>query len=322
MDTTTGRICLNTDALPERDRFPAFCEGLFRNVVGVDIEHLGDQPFSGAIDIRCAGPVRIANISMPTVRLMRQSRHISDGNDAIVVQLWRQGFGRFAQGISDMRVGTHEGLVIDNAKPATIHTALPSQFWCLTIPRDRVLALAPGAIRSVATTLHASVALRLLFGYLREITPGDLDDAHAAELVCDHLVDLAAFALGGDTPGFAEQPGVRAANRAAVLCAIERRSDDPELSAVTVARALGITPRYVHLLLEATGKSFTHHVLAKRLERAAALLRDPWTRQRKIADIAGEAGFTDLSYFSRAFRRQFGATPRDVRAAASDYRAT
>ena len=76
---------------------------------------------------------------------------------------------------------------------------------------------------------------------------------------------------------------------------------------------LGVTPRYVHLLLEETGKSFTHHVLQQRLERAAALLRDPQLRHRKIADIAAEAGFTDLSYFNRAFRRYYSATPSDIR---------
>jgi AraC-like DNA-binding protein len=80
---------------------------------------------------------------------------------------------------------------------------------------------------------------------------------------------------------------------------------------------LGITPRYVHLLLEETGKSFTHHVLERRLEKAAALLRDPQLRRRKIADIAAEAGFADLSYFNRAVRRRFGATPSDIRDSAN-----
>jgi AraC-like DNA-binding protein len=111
-------------------------------------------------------------------------------------------------------------------------------------------------------------------------------------------------------------PGSRAARRAAILREIERRSADPDLSALTIASQFGITRRYVHLLLEETGKSFTHHVLERRLERAAALLRDPRGRYRKIADIAAEAGFTDLSYFNRAFRRHYGATPSNIRAAA------
>jgi AraC-like DNA-binding protein len=110
---------------------------------------------------------------------------------------------------------------------------------------------------------------------------------------------------------------IRAARRAVVLREIENRSGDPGLSAISIALLLGITPRYVHLLLEETGKSFTHHVLERRLDKSAALLRDPRLRHRKIADIAAQAGFTDLSYFNRAFRRHFDATPSDLRAAAS-----
>lgn len=105
----------------------------------------------------------------------------------------------------------------------------------------------------------------------------------------------------------------RGARCAAILRAIESRSSDPNLSAITVAKQLGITPRYVHLLLMETGKSFTHHVLERRLERAAALLRDPRWHYRKIAEIAAEAGFTDLSYFNRAFRRRYSATPSAMR---------
>jgi AraC-like DNA-binding protein len=114
----------------------------------------------------------------------------------------------------------------------------------------------------------------------------------------------------------ANESGLRAERRAAILREIERRSADPNLSALTIGRQLGITPRYVHLLLEKTGKSFTHHVLERRLERAAALLRDPAWWHRKIAGIAAEAGFTDLSYFNRTFRRRYGATPSRIRAAA------
>jgi AraC-like DNA-binding protein len=117
----------------------------------------------------------------------------------------------------------------------------------------------------------------------------------------------------GEADHIARARGVRVGLRAAILHLIEQRSADPDLSATTVAKLLGLTPRYVHLLLEETGKSFTHHLLERRLERAAALLRDPRGHYRKIADIAAEAGFTDLSYFNRAFRRHFDATPSDIR---------
>ena len=47
-----------------------------------------------------------------------------------------------------------------------------------------------------------------------------------------------------------------------------------------------------------------------RLERARWLLRD---RNRRIADIAHEVGYTDVGYFGRLVRRRFGASPSDLR---------
>ena len=102
---------------------------------------------------------------------------------------------------------------------------------------------------------------------------------------------------------------------AAILRLIETHSGDAGLNAISVARLLGITPRYVHLLLRRTGKTFTHHLLETRLQKAAELLRDPHWHEHRIADVAAEAGFSDLSHFSRAFRRRFGATPSQTREA-------
>jgi AraC-like DNA-binding protein len=106
---------------------------------------------------------------------------------------------------------------------------------------------------------------------------------------------------------------VRSARLTAILGAIENQSHDPSLSAITVAQRLGVTSRYVHLLMQDTGRSFAGHVLLRRLAMAATMLRDLSFQARKIAEIAQLAGFTDVSYFSRAFRQRYGMTPTELR---------
>jgi AraC-like DNA-binding protein len=155
-----------------------------------------------------------------------------------------------------------------------------------------------------------------LLGYVAAIRSADsLAKLELRDLVVSHVYDLVSLVLGavGDVRQAAEEGGVRMARRAAILRDIERLSADPALTANVVAGLLGITPRYVHLILEETGKTFSELVLERRLERAAALLRDPAWRERKIVDIAAEAGFTNLSYFNRSFRRRFGDTPSGVK---------
>jgi AraC-like DNA-binding protein len=114
---------------------------------------------------------------------------------------------------------------------------------------------------------------------------------------------------------------LQATRRAAILGEIEQRSAEADLSAAAVAARLGITPRYVHMLLKETGRSFGRHVLERRLQKAAALLRDPQWQHRRISDVAAAAGFCDLAHFSRSFRRKYGEAPSDVRAAARNGRA-
>jgi AraC-like DNA-binding protein len=159
----------------------------------------------------------------------------------------------------------------------------------------------------------------LLFGYIGGTLRVPLETgSRAAELYGEHLVDLVALAIGaeGEAREIAEQRGARAVRLAAIQRMISQQFGNPNLNAATIAVQLGVTPRYVHLLLEATGRSFTQHLLDQRLEQAAALLRDPRRQDRQIADVARETGFTDLSHFNRVFRRRFGDTPSGVRGAA------
>ena len=285
VDNTPGRFYFNTDALPERDRFPAFCEEIFRHVVGADIARLGSLPFHGMLSVRQVGEVRIASIATSPAEMIRGSSHISDGDDDIVVQLWQKGLADATQGERQSQIKASEGLVIDNARAARICTSDASRFFALMIPRRRIIGVRENGDRFAGAKLLGGSPLHLLLGYLEGTSAQDLDSAPAAQLFGNHLVDLVGLALvGQDNTGELEaQAGVRAARLAGVLRTISRQSTDHRLNARTVAAQMGITPRYVHLLLEETGRSFTQHVLEKRLQRAEALLRDPRWHGRRIA---------------------------------------
>jgi AraC-like DNA-binding protein len=310
------RIVFNTDTLPERDRFPAFCEDMYRHIVGADIVQLGTTPFRGALDIRRAGELIIAEIATTSADMIRGSTHISDGDDSISVLLWRQGLGGSTHSKYENKIGVCDGLIIDNAKVAKIHAQESSRFIALTVPRYKLTGLRPDVRRLVGRKLNNDLSLRLLTGYLEGAFAQDFDSHPATQLFGNHLVDLITLTLADEdsTPELERLGGVRAARLAAILQTISTLSADPMLNAAKIAARLGITPRYVHLLLEQSGQTFTQHVLQKRLKDAAKLLADDERKNRKIADIALEAGFTDLSHFNRSFRRHFGDTPSGVRA--------
>jgi AraC-like DNA-binding protein len=162
-----------------------------------------------------------------------------------------------------------------------------------------------------------SEALRYLLGYVHflERQPASLDPA-IAHSVAIHLRDLFALALG-PTPDAAVVAGGRGL-AAARLRAIKRYVADnlgnDGLTVGAVAICHRVTPRYVQRLFQREGTTFSRFLLDQRLARAQQMLADPRYAGWRVSAIALEAGFGDVSYFNRCFRRRFGASPTQFRA--------
>ena len=77
-----------------------------------------------------------------------------------------------------------------------------------------------------------------------------------------------------------------------------------------------MSPRYIRKLFEDENTSLSQFVPGQRLVRVYRMLGDRRYAHLTIGSIVFEAGFGDLSTFNRDFRRHFGMTPSDVRAAA------
>ncbi len=176
----------------------------------------------------------------------------------------------------------------------------------LQAPEDRLMRPVPAA----------SEAMQLLNSYLEILRingePQCPEVAHAISL---HVADLVALAVGTtrDAAEVAAGRGLRAARAAAVKSWLLKRLSDPALSLHKAAAAKRISPRYVQLLFEQEGTSFSRWVRTERLRLARRRLVDPLHAHRSIASIAFDCGFSDLSWFNHAFRAAYGMTPSDVR---------
>jgi hypothetical protein len=58
-----GRIDFNTDVLPERDRFPMYCEEIGRRYIGLDFRTRDQSRFSATLALQRAGAVDIVHSS-------------------------------------------------------------------------------------------------------------------------------------------------------------------------------------------------------------------------------------------------------------------
>jgi AraC-like DNA-binding protein len=158
--------------------------------------------------------------------------------------------------------------------------------------------------------------LRLLKSYVDAVfNDPSLAIPQMRRLIAAQLCDLVAVTLGAtrDAIAVAEGRGIRAARLRAIKGDIEAHLATGNLSPGAVAKRQQISDSYIRKLFESDGTSFSRFVLGRRLERAHRMLKNPTLASRSIAAIAFDAGFGDLSYFNRAFKRGYGATPSEVR---------
>jgi AraC-like DNA-binding protein len=95
---------------------------------------------------------------------------------------------------------------------------------------------------------------------------------------------------------------------------VRRHLRTPTLTPATLSRVVGMSRSNLYRLFENTG-GVARYIQRERLVEAHAVLSDPATA-RSIYAIAEDLCFADASSFSRAFKREFGLSPGEVRAAA------
>ncbi|HTV98933.1 MAG TPA: helix-turn-helix transcriptional regulator [Streptosporangiaceae bacterium] len=85
------------------------------------------------------------------------------------------------------------------------------------------------------------------------------------------------------------------------------------LSVAAMAAAAGLSPaHFSREFRRAFGESPHRYLLTRRLERAAALLRNT---DRSVADICLMVGFTSVGSFTTSFGRIFALSPTEYRSA-------
>ena len=95
-----------------------------------------------------------------------------------------------------------------------------------------------------------------------------------------------------------------------VLNIIDDHLEDYYLSVELLCKQIGMSERQLQRKLKATtNKSPNQLISSVRLHRAKELLLQS---EHKVAEIAYQTGFSNPSYFSKSFKREFGLTPSSL----------
>lgn len=98
---------------------------------------------------------------------------------------------------------------------------------------------------------------------------------------------------------------------------IMKNLQDPDLCVRQIAKANGISVRYVYSLFAALGTTVSQWIMDRRLERCKDALASRRESRGVVKDVAYQWGFNDAAHFSRVFKKRYGLTPLEYRARAN-----
>lgn len=214
---------------------------------------------------------------------------------------------------TDVRLQSGDMLLLDGAE-AFRGQSPGLDLTVVTVPAH----LARGARARVGRAIRGLGGFAACVGSLMQAARRQQEPLLAEEMLFIESSIVQAFGrvsgqAGAGTPADAHQRQLEQ-----VRCQALRRIREPGLSAEALAREAGISTRQLQRLFERAGSTFSNWLRERRVERCYQELIAPGAPGRtSIAGIAFRWGFNDLRTFNRAFRHQYGTTPRAVLRAGS-----
>ncbi len=232
-------------------------------------------------------------------------------NEGIIVL--RAMDGRLSVTQRQRRIEAAKADVVFLAANAPLSIALPDggRLDCAYLPSH---ALGKGRRRLSHLLLQPiageSLPLQLLVTYAGYLLQYDHQVRSDADMMIAHFYALLPVLADTVARGITHFPP--SDRLGSVKSHIENHLADSMFSIANVARKEGVTTRAIQKLFTREGTTFSGYILERRLDLAktAILLNGTFT---PITQIAFDVGFDDPSYFSRAFRKRYGMTPRDLR---------
>ncbi len=249
----------------------------------------------------------------------RTPAHIARGGlDHYQVTLCLQGEMRFASGRREVTLRPGDICLIDMAQPN--HTVLTgagddrAHLMVLILSRPVLAPRLAHPDSATASSLPASHHhARLLASQFAALWQPTVPEAGGPAATIEAMADIIAGAAGSilEVDGAIER-----AERHLYLAMIKRHIaanlDTDALVVQDLCRRFQISRASLYRLFEADG-GFAHYVQEQRLNRGLMLLISPAARDKRLIDLAVDLQFSSDSTFVRAFRRQFGLTPGEIR---------
>lgn len=310
-------VVLDTDTVDPFDRAEYVHEAMGATMVSVEWQWVDDAPAVAHGLISRLGDLTVCSGNTTARRVERTPALARDGAEpTVIIGLQIAGTSGVVQGGREATLRPGAMTMYDSSAPYTLlsNVGMAGEFFqishsALALPTDVIrracaASLAPGHPLTSLTFEHLCrlASNPALFTTLR------------ADLAAQPHIDLLRAVILTHL-GASDRAAEPIANTLCmrILDYAGRRLRDPDLNAESIAAANFISVRQLYKVLADAEISLSEWIRTRRLERARhELAQGPSTVT--IASVARRNGFTDMSSFSRAFRAEYGVSPRQWRA--------
>ncbi|MHC1563599.1 AraC-like ligand-binding domain-containing protein [Actinomycetospora sp. C-140] len=294
------------------DRFAAL---LAPALAPVRVRPLVDGTFHSSLRSAVAGEVRVSVVSGSPCVLTRDAALIAPTDPAfLTVALHRHGRAGVAQDGRHCLLGPGDLVNYVTSRPYEVTFWEPYEAVVVTVPVAALGSHADALAGRTAVAVDTGSGPRDVVGALFESLATKIEGCtlgaanRSKEYLADAIVSLVIAELVDIAP---QGAGDDLADRVLAHCLA--RLSDPDLTVESVARAHGVSVRYLHKVLAPTGSTLSAWIRRQRLERICRDLVDESLHGRAASAVAARWGMTDTGHLSRALKAEFGMTAADIR---------
>ena len=294
------------------DRYASWNEALDASHSAWHLDGRTPEDFRGAFEATSIDHLRLVQCACDPCSGSRGGREITRDPEAFFgLLLIQRGCEEVTVGSKSFCLEAGMGLLWDSTEQIQFRLMSPIRKLTVFVEQSRLLRAAPNALERLGQPLDWRHGVGAVAGaHIRTLSDEamhiDSDQGPAAAEMMLHLISADL-----DQPGEALLNSTQARLLSRIDAYIAANLDDADLGPKSIAEALGISVRSLHLLYSHRGTTVSRCIMERRLERCRSdLVMKP---HASITEIAFRWGFSDMAHFSRAFRRHYGETASGYR---------
>jgi AraC family transcriptional activator of tynA and feaB len=282
--------------------------------VGLNVKSLESQPLAAEMTAYRGQNLRFAALKFSphsTVSFPSGPRQ----DTRLLISLHKKGPAVVSQGGRESRVEPGDVFVIDPSRPFYIETG-EIETHSVYVKDATLRSLAPelemATARAIRCDSGAAALFRSTLDEVFALAPSLTEDV--ADDISEALIHLFAPVIRSSVRSDERCPSrLSSMHRQRIIRFAKENLGDSSLDGNAIAKAVNLSPRHVYQIFDDEDKPLMRWVWSERLARCRRDLEQPSLKSRSIGEIAFQWGFSNVSHFSRAFKAEFGVTPRDYR---------